>query len=167
MKKYFSKTLAFATSASLIFIVTSILLATISVPAKAGPAVIQLNTEGKVVPPTIIVPEVLEVAPLEIPVTKVYGTTHARTWGFFDPLKNVPITVAIGKVVKQIMPLVGSLFFVMFVYGGFLWFIAGGDTKRVDKSKKTLTYAVLGLAIIMGAYAILDIVLKTFGSVIQ
>ena len=70
----------------------------------------------------------------------------------------------IGSFVKKILPYVGSLFFAMFVYGGFLWFSAGGDSKRVDQSKKTLTSAIIGLAIIMGAYALLDVILSTLSS---
>jgi len=42
----------------------------------------------------------------------------------------------------------------MMTYGGFLWLTAMGNNERVEKGKETLIWAVLGLVVIFGAYAI-------------
>jgi len=42
----------------------------------------------------------------------------------------------------------------LIIYAGFLWMTAGGNPEQVDKAKQWLTNAIIGLAIILAAYAI-------------
>lgn len=58
-----------------------------------------------------------------------------------------------------ILGLSGTIVLVMFIYGGLMWILAGGNEKRVTEGKETLVHAVIGLAIIFGAYAIVNYVI--------
>ncbi|MEA3248934.1 MAG: hypothetical protein U9Q03_01080 [Patescibacteria group bacterium] len=60
----------------------------------------------------------------------------------------------VGTLVQGALSVLGVIFFVLLVYGGALWMTAGGDTAKVDKAKKLLTSAIVGLIIVMIAYAI-------------
>lgn len=80
--------------------------------------------------------------------------------GYTPPLGNADVPTIVGNVVKTVLPLVGSLFLIMFVYGGFLYMTASGDEKKVSSARKTLFNAVIGMAIVMGAYTIVAYVLK-------
>ena len=69
-----------------------------------------------------------------------------------DPLGGVSIPVLIGRVISAGLGITGSLALLMFIYGGFIWMTSGGDKERVTKGRKTLTWAVIGLLVIFGAY---------------
>jgi hypothetical protein len=89
---------------------------------------------------------------------------YDKTYGYESPLGDVSIPNLIGRVITQILPLIGSLFLVLFLWGGFLWLTSNGDETRVKKARGTLTNAVIGMAIIIGAYTIVAFLLDTLGS---
>ncbi|MFH1789897.1 MAG: hypothetical protein ABH832_02405 [bacterium] len=62
------------------------------------------------------------------------------------------ITVSLG--IKVILSTLGVIFFVLTIYAGFLWMTAGGNEEQIEKSKKLLKRAVIGLIIILSAYSI-------------
>lgn len=49
----------------------------------------------------------------------------------------------------------GVIVFIMFIIGGFKLLTAGGDPKSAQAARNTLTYAVLGLALLILAWFIL------------
>lgn len=51
--------------------------------------------------------------------------------------------------------LAGLAVFIMFLAGGFQYLTSGGDPKATESAKNTLTYAVLGLVLIIVAWFIL------------
>ena len=60
----------------------------------------------------------------------------------------------IGSFIQVFLGLLGIIFLVLVLYAGFLWMTAQGETEKTDKAKKLLTQAVIGLVIIVAAYAI-------------
>ncbi|MFH1315054.1 MAG: pilin [Candidatus Uhrbacteria bacterium] len=73
-----------------------------------------------------------------------------------NPLGDVSIPVIIGRVISAALGLSGSAALLMFVYGGFLWLTSGGSKERIDKGKKTLVWAIIGIVVIFAAYVIVD-----------
>ena len=75
-------------------------------------------------------------------------------------------TVVIGQIIKTLLSIVGALFVVLFVYGGFLWMTAetGAGRNQLEKAKKVFTMAIIGLLIIVAAYAITSFVVSTIES---
>ncbi|MFH1661950.1 MAG: pilin [Candidatus Falkowbacteria bacterium] len=69
----------------------------------------------------------------------------------------------IGKIIKAVLGIVGSLSLVMFIYGGFIWMTSSGNAESVTKGKNTLIWATLGLVVIFSAYAILRFVFTELG----
>lgn len=70
---------------------------------------------------------------------------------------GLPELVQVGiNLAKIILALSGSLALLMFIYGGFTWLTAAGSSERVDKGKKILTGAIIGLIIIFGAVTIIN-----------
>lgn len=65
-------------------------------------------------------------------------------------------TQYIAGIIKAVLSLVGVLFAVLMFYGGFLWMTseAGADKNKIDKAKKVFTAAIIGIVIIISAYAI-------------
>ncbi len=59
-----------------------------------------------------------------------------------------------GTVIGQALTLVGLIFLLLMVYAGFLWMTARGEDTQVEKAKKIIFTTVIGLIIVMSAYAI-------------
>lgn len=76
-----------------------------------------------------------------------------------DPLGGKSVPELIARIISQVLPLVGALFLLMFIWGGIMWMTAGGDSAKVQKATKTLTNAVIGIAIVVFAYVIVSTLL--------
>lgn len=68
----------------------------------------------------------------------------------------------IGTVIKAALGLVGIIFLVLMVYAGIIWMIARGDEGKVEKAKDTIINSIIGLIIVVGAYAITNFVIASF-----
>ncbi len=64
-----------------------------------------------------------------------------------------------------ILGMSGSVALVMFVYGGFNWVFAQGRPEYIQTGKDTMKHAIIGLAIIFGAYAIINFLIATLGGI--
>lgn len=93
------------------------------------------------------------------------GTKSAQTVSLPNPLGNdVTIPQLIGRVIKAILSIVGSLALVMFIYGGFTWMLAAGSSEKVKKGKDIIVWAAIGLIIIFSSYALVRFILTQLGS---
>ncbi len=81
--------------------------------------------------------------------------------GGINAVKNIGdlISAAIGAAFMISFLLV----FVMLVWGGVQWITSGGDKENTQKAKDRITSALVGLAIIGGAWALMQIVGAFFG----
>lgn len=61
---------------------------------------------------------------------------------------------AIGVVIKTILSLVGTIFLILMVYAGILWMTAQGNNEKVEKAQGIIKMAIIGLVVVMSAYAI-------------
>lgn len=59
-----------------------------------------------------------------------------------------------------ILAISGSALLLIFVYGGMNWILAHGDTAMVDKGRKALLGGLIGMAIIFGSYAAINVVVS-------
>lgn len=66
------------------------------------------------------------------------------------------------KVINIFLGFLGILAVSILMYGGFLWMTSRGAVDKIDKAKKLLISAVIGLAIILLAFAIVQFIVSTF-----
>jgi len=59
-----------------------------------------------------------------------------------------------GRVINAALSVVGIIFLVLMLYGGYLWMTARGKEERLEKAKNTLEAAIIGLIIALAAYGI-------------
>ena len=69
----------------------------------------------------------------------------------------------IATVIKAILALVGTAFLVLTIYAGVLWMTAAGEEAKIEKAVGILKASVIGLVIIMSAYAITYFVTSKLG----
>lgn len=75
-------------------------------------------------------------------------------------LGDQPLDETLGMLINVLLGLLGIIFLVLTIYAGFLWMTAGGDEKKVAKAKGIIITAVIGLVILLSAYAISTFVLE-------
>jgi hypothetical protein len=69
-------------------------------------------------------------------------------------LPKTSITSIVGNIIRALMGALGLIFFILVIYGGIMWMTAAGNEEKIKKAKTLLTSAVIGLLIVLSAYAI-------------
>lgn len=88
--------------------------------------------------------------------------THAA---LINPLgANITLEGFIGRLIKALLGLSGSVALLMFVWGGFQYLWSGGDPKKVEKGKETLKNAMLGIVIIFFSYTLVTALIKALAT---
>lgn len=72
----------------------------------------------------------------------------------------------IGTILTMVIGLIGVIFLILAIYGGFKWMTAAGNEEAVEKAKKTMTDAILGLIIVLAAYALSRFIVVIFGDIV-
>lgn len=60
----------------------------------------------------------------------------------------------IGALIQVLLSVLGIIFVVLIIYAGFLYMTASGEKDKVDKAKSLMIQAIIGIVIIVAAYAI-------------
>src|SRR3989344_9681189 len=71
------------------------------------------------------------------------------------------IRTTIASIINVAMGLLGIVAVVIILLGGFKWMTAAGNEEKVDKAKKMIFAGIIGLAIILSAYAISRFVIES------
>jgi hypothetical protein len=79
--------------------------------------------------------------------------------GAYASSKDRTLPQIIGGVISSGLSLLGVVLLVILIYGGVMWMMAGGDETKTKKARQSITNAVIGLIIVVAAYAIAGYVL--------
>lgn len=60
----------------------------------------------------------------------------------------------VGYVINGLLGLLGAIFIILMLLAGYNWMTANGDEAKIDKAKDTIRASIIGLIIIVGAFAI-------------
>jgi hypothetical protein len=71
-----------------------------------------------------------------------------------------PLSLVIGRIIRIFLSVLGVIALIIVLYGGFIYMTAGGDADRVAKAKKILINGLIGLIIILSAYAITSYIIN-------
>jgi len=73
----------------------------------------------------------------------------------------------IGNIINVALGFLGVVFLVIILYAGFLWMTAGGEEEKVKKAKSLIFQGIIGLVIIVAAYAISSFVMGSLYNATQ
>lgn len=77
---------------------------------------------------------------------------------------DVTFEIIVSTVITMVLGLMGVIFLVLAIYGGYNWMMARGNEDMVEKAKKTITNATIGLIVVLSAYALVRIIVDVVGS---
>ncbi|MBF8280517.1 MAG: hypothetical protein HW383_290 [Candidatus Magasanikbacteria bacterium] len=73
---------------------------------------------------------------------------------------KLDLATLVGNLIRAALLLLGIIFLGLIVYAGYLWMTAAGQEEKITEAKKTLIRASIGMAIVLGSYAITNFVIS-------
>jgi type IV secretory pathway VirB2 component (pilin) len=70
------------------------------------------------------------------------------------------IRQVIAQVIRVVLGFLGIIAVVIILFAGFKWMMAGGNEEKVGEAKKMLVAGLIGLVIILSAYALANFVIS-------
>lgn len=68
----------------------------------------------------------------------------------------------VSTVINIALSLLGVIFLLLIIYAGYLWMTARGNEQQAEKAKDIIVRAVIGLVVVLAAYAISVFVVEAF-----
>ncbi len=72
----------------------------------------------------------------------------------YSPSTTVPLEQRVGEIISIFLGFLGVIFLILMIYAGFNWMTAGGDEEQITKARNTIRAAIIGLLIVVSAYAL-------------
>jgi hypothetical protein len=79
------------------------------------------------------------------PVADIYGDPQAD---------EGTLARTVAQIIRIILGFLGIIFIVLIIYAGLLWMTSAGNEDKIEKAKKIISAAIIGVVIIFLAYAI-------------
>ena len=77
-----------------------------------------------------------------------------------NPIRCADATCLISQVIRYILGVIAILATLMFIWGGVMMITSEGNADRVKKAKETLTWAAIGIVVILLSWAIIQFVIE-------
>ena len=81
-------------------------------------------------------------------------------YGADTGLGQKDVRTTISSIINVALSLLGIVAVVIILAGGFKWMTAGGNEEKTGEARKMIMAGVIGMAIILSAYAVANFVLK-------
>lgn len=111
----------------------------------------------------VFMPTVALAQPEDVPPTgTIPAPTPQSTWDgkivIEDNIEETNIGGIATKIIIWLLAVIALVATVIIIYAGILLVFNGGSEARVAQAKKTLTWAIVGLIVAIGAFAIVNII---------
>lgn len=84
----------------------------------------------------------------------------AAQTNLINPLGTSDPREIIGRIIQAVLGLSGTVALIMFIYGGLMFLTSSGNPGMIDKAKKILIFAILGIIVIAGAYVLTNTIFQ-------
>ncbi len=91
------------------------------------------------------------------------STFVSPVYAVHDPAQLSDIVDILKNIINLLAPTAGIAFFVMLLFGGFQFLNSGGDPKAAGQARTTLTYAVIGIILVIVSWLILKLIADVTG----
>ena len=73
---------------------------------------------------------------------------------------SVKLPIVMGTIIRTALSLLGIIFIIILIVAGFRWMVASGNEEKVTKAQNSLKRGIIGLVIVIGAWAIWTFLLQ-------
>lgn len=84
----------------------------------------------------------------------------------FGGLPSQDVKTTIGNIIQIVLGFLGILTVLIILLGGFKWMTSGGNEDKIDEAKKLISAGVVGLVIVLAAYAIATFIVGNIGNAV-
>lgn len=91
---------------------------------------------------------------LLVPVTALASDPFGTGYGSLIGLGTQDVRETIARIINVVLGILGIVVTLIIIAGGFRWMTAGGNEESVAQAKKIISAGVIGLLIIIIAYAL-------------
>jgi len=88
------------------------------------------------------------------------GDPLGLNFGAQTGLEATDPRVSVGRIINVALELLGTVALVLIIYAGAKWMTAGGNDDQIQDAQKILFASIVGLIIILSAYAISNYVVE-------
>jgi len=79
------------------------------------------------------------------------------------PAKLSELEGIFGNIVGIALELAGIVLFIMLIVGGFNYITSGGNPQQAEAAKKTITFAIFGIILLVMSFLILRLIYQFTG----
>lgn len=91
------------------------------------------------------------------PINKL-RTVGSGEQGFYAEATPATFSLIIGQAVRILLSFLGIIFIILIILAGYHWMTAGGNQEDITKAKSSIKSSIVGLLIVVGAYAIWELI---------
>jgi cbb3-type cytochrome oxidase subunit 3 len=93
-------------------------------------------------------------------------TTAKKTGHYSQLLFGAGTTLegGISAILTAVLSFLGVIFLVLMIIGGIMWMTATGNEKNVDRAKTIIFDSIIGLVIVIAAYAVTFFITSIFAN---
>lgn len=73
---------------------------------------------------------------------------------------NMNLPLLLGGIIKNVLGILGAVALLVFVYAGFEWVTAAGNSDKVSAGANAMLWSAIGICIIFSSYAILKLIFE-------
>ncbi|MBI5794432.1 hypothetical protein HZA87_05150 [Candidatus Uhrbacteria bacterium] len=89
------------------------------------------------------------------------GSSTGEEFAASSGLGNANLVDSIASIIRIALGFLGVIAVVIILLGGFKWMTAGGNDEKVKSAKKLIFSGIIGLVIVIAAYAIASFVIDS------
>lgn len=96
--------------------------------------------------------------PIITPTVTENKLTTPSGFSGLNKLGETDIQKLIGRFIRIVIGVIGTIALLMFVYGGLLWMTSAGNAEKTKKAMDIILWSSLGVIVILASYAIVNFV---------
>jgi len=94
------------------------------------------------------------------------GLNNTGAGAGYNTVEAIPsLPLIVGKALSILTIFLGIVFLGLMIYAGYLWMMARGNEQDIEKAKNIIIYAVIGLVVVLAAYAIVKLIIPIWNLV--
>src|SRR3989338_3623145 len=98
---------------------------------------------------------------------ELFGGVAADDFAGAAGLGNADLPTMIASIIKTILGFLGIVAVIIILFGGFKWMTSGGNDDKVTEARKLIISGIIGLVIVVSAFAIASFVITQIAGVTQ